>query len=233
MLLMYETHRVLGLRFYDFEAAYRDGWLPAVAKQDGARMLWFFNVAHGASISFNAVTITALRDWEDWEQLALRVQDGDLRQWAHEVDRLRYGTTGRLLRPVDWSPLQQIDLAAVPAEPQQHALQMYVEDTIHPDTGGVEEGVRAIRDALPLASGRAVGQALAELSGAFRTVPGAGRRREVVLLQKLLDLDLLSRFYLTGEAPVGAPWSAEHKPPPFADTWETRILRAAEWSPLN
>lgn len=232
MLLTYETHRVVGLRFYDFEAAYRDGWLPAVAKQGGARLLWFFNVAHGANISFNAVTVTALRDWEDWEQLARRVQDGDLQQWAHEVDRLRYGSTGKLLRPLDWSPLQQLDLATVPATPQQHSLQMYVEDTIHPDAGDVEAGIRAIHDALP-EQDAAGGQPLTELSGAFRTTPGAGRRREVVLLQKLLDLDLLARYYETGEAPAGAPWSAAHKPPPFADTWETRILRAAEWSPLN
>jgi hypothetical protein len=233
MLLMYETHRIKGLHFYEFEAAYRDAYLPALASDGKARLLWFFSVAHGATISFNAVTVTGIPDWEEWERLAQRVQQGDLQSWAHEVDRLRYGAEGRLLRPVAWSPLQEIDLTAVPTTPVTHDLQMYAEDTVRPDAGELDEAVEAIRAALALASG-ATGEApLAELTGAFRSTPGGGRRREVVLLQKVLDLERLARFYLSDETPEGPPWSARHGAVPFADTWETRMLRTAEWSPLN
>src|SRR5690349_23110198 len=32
-------------------------------------------------------------------------------------------------------------------------------------------------------------------------------------------------------APPNPPWSAAHDATPFDDTWQTRVLRAAPWSP--
>src|SRR5690606_7201572 len=120
------------------------------------------------------------------------------------------------------------DLDAIPFEPgAEHPLQMYVEDCIHVDGEAPGEGIEAIRAAYPRPGG------LAELAGVFRPVFGAGSRRDVFLLQKLLDLDRLANLYARGEHDGGPPWSAAHGEVPFTDTWATRILRTANWSPLN
>ena len=41
MLFLHETHRVVGARQDDFEAAYREGWMPTLAQGDSARLLWY------------------------------------------------------------------------------------------------------------------------------------------------------------------------------------------------
>ena len=58
MLFISETHRVVGSHQDDFEALYRDEWMPMVASDAGTRLAWFFNHHHGTSISFHVVTIT-------------------------------------------------------------------------------------------------------------------------------------------------------------------------------
>ena len=79
MLFVHEVHRVVGAREEAFEAAYRDEWLPRLAKSDDARLLYFLHHAHGSGRAYVAVTITAVRDGGAYERLLERVQTGDLR----------------------------------------------------------------------------------------------------------------------------------------------------------
>ena len=60
MLFLHETHKVVGAREDEFEAAYREGWMPTLAQEDNARLLWYTNHAHGSGVSYNVVTITAI-----------------------------------------------------------------------------------------------------------------------------------------------------------------------------
>ena len=60
MLFLHETHKVVGAREDEFEAAYREGWMPTLAKEDNARLLWYTNHAHGSGVSYNVVTITGI-----------------------------------------------------------------------------------------------------------------------------------------------------------------------------
>ena len=76
MLFLHETHRVVGAREDDFEAAYREGWMPTLAQQDDARLLWYTNHAHGSGAAYNVVTITGITDGAAWEKLARRAQSG-------------------------------------------------------------------------------------------------------------------------------------------------------------
>ena len=62
MLFVHEVHQVVGKKEDEFEAAYRDGWMPLLAKDDDARLLWYMNHAHGSGVAYNVVTITAIRD---------------------------------------------------------------------------------------------------------------------------------------------------------------------------
>jgi hypothetical protein len=36
VLFLHETHKVVGTREDDFEAAYREGWMPTLAQGDGS-----------------------------------------------------------------------------------------------------------------------------------------------------------------------------------------------------
>src|ERR1700739_3641707 len=88
VLFLHETHKVVGARYYEFEAAYREGWMPTLANEDNARLLWYTNHAHGSGVSYNVVPITGIADGAAWERLARRTQTGDLKPWMRELDNL-------------------------------------------------------------------------------------------------------------------------------------------------
>jgi hypothetical protein len=129
VLFLHETHKVVGAREDEFEAAYREGWVPTLAEDDDARLLWYTNLAHGSGASYTVVTITGITDGAAWESLARRTQTGDLRPWMRELDDLRHDVTGKILLPVEWSPLQQVDLSSVPTDGTTHQLSLFMEDT--------------------------------------------------------------------------------------------------------
>ena len=84
VLFLHETHLVAGYHEDAFEAAFRDGWMPTLAEDDDARLLWYCNLAHGATWSYRVVTVTAVRDGAAYERLARRTQQGDLQDWMRE-----------------------------------------------------------------------------------------------------------------------------------------------------
>ena len=98
MLFMHEVHKVRGRREDDFEAAFREGWMPMLAAGDDARLLWYADHAHGSGPAYTVVTVTAVRDGAAWERLALRVQQGDLQKWMRGARR----TPPRRRRPSCW-----------------------------------------------------------------------------------------------------------------------------------
>ena len=112
---MHEVHTVRGRAEDDFEAAFREGWMPRLAEGADARLLWYTNHAHGSGPAYTVVTVTAVRDGAAWERLAVRIQKGDLRRWMRDLDELRHDVEAKLLVPLSWSPLKDIDLDAVPA----------------------------------------------------------------------------------------------------------------------
>ncbi len=50
VLFLHETHLVAGYHEDAFEAAFRDGWMPTLAEDDDARLLWYCNLAHGSHV---------------------------------------------------------------------------------------------------------------------------------------------------------------------------------------
>ena len=77
MLLLHEIHHVRGRREDDFEAAYRSGWMPSLARDGDARLLWYTHHAHGSGPAYHVVTITAVGDGAAYERLVQRVHQGD------------------------------------------------------------------------------------------------------------------------------------------------------------
>jgi hypothetical protein len=231
MLFLHEVHEVRGASEDDFEAAYRDEWMPALAAGDGARLLWFCRQAHGSGPAYNFVTITAVRDGAAWEGLARRVQAGDLRRWARDLDELRYGVWSKTLLPVSWSPMQAVDLFAVPSDGSSHPTSLYMEDTGWPHAA-LDDYISFWESAYyePM---RRHGSSLLDVQAVFQVALGSGRHREAILMQKINDHEGLLRL-LTTELPAAmrAPGQFMHDALAYRDRWESKLLRTSSWSPL-
>ena len=234
MLLLHELHEVVGPREDDFERAFRDEWLPTLAAGDDARLLYFLHHAHGSGPAYNVVTITALRDGAAWGRLAGRIADGDLAKWAERVDGLRHDVTAKLLIPLPWSPLREIDLAEVPTSGEEHELAIFMEDTVWPYEGKLEEYVERSGShyAAEMARAGEAGRSLLRIQGSFRTAFGSHRRREIALWQKIVQPKALTPL-LTREVPAEykAPGTWMHDALSVRDRWQSRLLRTAAWSP--
>jgi len=235
VLLLHEVHRVRGAREDDFEAAFRDRWLPELAAGSDARLLYFMHLAHGSGRAYTVVTVTAVRDGAAWERLARSVQDGPLRGWARDVDQLRHGVQGKVLVPVPWAPHLLEDLDAAPTDPGDHELSIFMEDTAWPHEGMLDDYLEKARShyAPSLDESRRGGRAILELQTVFQTAFGSGRRAEVVLWQKVLDHARLQRLLETEVPPeFRAPGTWMHDALEVRDDWESRLLRTTRWSPL-
>ena len=234
MLLVRELHTVRGEAHADLEAAYRDLWMPRLAAQPDARLLWYLHQAHGTGPAYTVVTYTAVRDGAAWERLAERRRDGDLRDVAAAVDAACHESVGKLVTPVVWSPLQDVDLATVPVDGALHEPDLWMEDTgwpystLHEYVRFWDEGYRRRIE------GRPAGERVLDIEACFETLHGSGPRPEANLMQRIRDLDRLRTILATPQETHGATASAymdealRHR-----DRWESRLLRSAPWSPFS
>jgi hypothetical protein len=231
MLFVHEVHKVRGRAEDDFEAAFREGWMPLLAAGDDARLLWFANHAHGSGPSYTVVTVTAVRDGAAWERLALRIQKGDLRQWMRELDELRYDVDSKLLVPLPWSPLQDVPLDQVPADGHEHELTLYMEDTMWPYEGKFAEYIDRCGEVYAKSLDRP--GAMLTIEAAFQPALGSHVRREVALMQRINQPDALLRLLRTEIPPQQrAPGTWMHDALSLRDQWTSRLLRTSSWSPL-
>src|SRR2546425_12739422 len=88
MVYVHEVHDLVGGKVDEFADAYRRQWRPLLEDSGGARLLWFWHVAHGTGQSYQAVSVTAVRDWATWGALVARhatdprCRDWDRRGWG-------------------------------------------------------------------------------------------------------------------------------------------------------
>ena len=62
MLIVHEVHSVDGRREDDFDALWRDEWIPALGAGDDSRVLHYLRHTHGTGVSYRVVTLTAFAD---------------------------------------------------------------------------------------------------------------------------------------------------------------------------
>jgi hypothetical protein len=231
VLFMHEVHKVRGRAEDDFEAAFRDGWMPTLAAGDDARLLWYTNHAHGSGPAYTVVTVTAVRDGTAWERLALRIQKGDLRKWMRDLDELRYDVDAKLLVPLRWSPLKDVDFSDVPTDTREHELTLYMEDTMWPYEDKFIEYIDRSGEVYAKSLDRP--NPLLTIEAAFQPALGSHLRREVALMQRVHDPKALLKLLQT-EIPSEyrrlGTWM--HDALELRDQWTSRLLRTSSWSPL-
>jgi hypothetical protein len=235
MLFMHEVHAVAGERADEFEAAFRDGWMPLLADGDDARLLWYLDHAHGSGPAYNVVTITGVLDGSAYERLAQAMVNGAFHDWSRAVDELRHHVDGKVLVPVEWSPLQELDLAHVPVDGAEHDPSLYMEDTGWP-AAALDDYI-AFWDVEYFRMMRQVPaeRSILDIEACFQVAFGTHRRPEAVLLQKILRDDLLLNLITEPEDydPDTWPGSYMHRGLQYRDQWESRLLRTSRWSPLH
>jgi hypothetical protein len=235
MWVLHETHSVRGEAEEQFDALLRDAWIPRIAETADARVAYVLRHAHGTGPSYRLITWTALADAAAHAALAQAVARGPLREVAVELDALRHDVEAKLLEPLPWSPLPPIDLARVPASGADHELTLYMEDTVWPREGKLEAYVErsGAHYAREMADHAQAGRAMLQVEAGFRTVFGSGRRREILLWQRVMDLRLLQGL-LTREVPpdLRKPGTWMHDALALRDQWQSRLLRTTRWSPL-
>jgi hypothetical protein len=229
MWFVHEVHEVVGAREDAFEAAFREGYAPALAGTD-ARLLHYLHHAHGSGASYRVVTWTAVRDAAAFADLAERLRRGDLAAWASGLDGLRTQSEAKLLEPLPWSPLQDVDLGAVATDGVDHEPTLWMEDTVWPHVGKLDAYVE--RSGAHYFESMKRDATLLEIQAGFRTAFGSGRSREIVLWQKVVNPKGLVPL-LTREVPARykAPGAWMHDALAVRDRWESRLLRSARWSP--
>lgn len=232
MLFMHEVHKVRGRAEDDFEAAIREGWMRTLGAGDDARLLWYTNHAHGTGPAYTVVTVTAVRDGPAWERLALRIQKGDLRQWMSGLDELRHDVEAKLLVPLPWSPLQDLDFNEVPTDGREHELTLYMEDTMWPYEDKFLEYVDRCGEVYSKSIDRP--SPLLTIEAAFQPALGSHLRREVALMQRIHDPNALLKLLQTEIPPeMRAPGTWMHDALELRDRWTSRLLRTSSWSPLH
>jgi hypothetical protein len=233
MLLLHEVHQLVGGRDDEFEEHVRDGWMGALAKSDGARLAWHLKLAFGTARAYMHVTVTALADGNAYEQLARRVQDGDLRAWAAHADTLRHEVHGKLLLPVPWSPaLPALD--AIPTDGAERAPSLFMEDSAWPYEAKLDAYLDAARTHYAPSLETKTERSLLDLVAVFQAALGAPRRREVVLWQRITNPERLPGLFTRDLPPtVQAPGTWMHDALQVRDDWESRLLRTSRYSPLQ
>ncbi len=233
MIYLHETHDVIGGRMEDFSEAMRTRWRPLIERDGLARVLWFFKLATGTNVSYQAISITAVKDWQSWGAIVNRmVTDPEWVAWDHDVAQYRRDVESRILLPNPKSPLQEVDFASLEAPANEGGLPSdYLHDTGWPYPGMMTEYVDALHSILEPQM-EAVKPYVITVAAGFRTAPGTGKLHEAILLSKIHNFELYSFIITVGEPePQPGEWMVEGLK--YRDKWESKILRTVDWSPMK
>lgn len=227
MIYLHEIHEVLGGKMEEFGDAMRTQWRPLLEDGGRARLLWYWHLTHGTGPSYQAVSISAVRDWAAWGELVARAaSDERWKEWQRRVWTLRRELTTKLLLPTSWSPLA-VDLSVETPAREVEAPALYLHDTGWPFSGKLDEYVEALGSIFYPQTKNA---RMISVAACWTVAPGTGRHHEVVLLQRIEDWEQFSRLLTRGEqgAQRGGWMEAGLR---YRDRWESKLLRCAPWSP--
>ncbi len=210
MLCVYEQHQVVGQHEAAFERAYRTEWAPRLAETTDARLLWYFNIAHGAGRSYQIITLTGLASGKTWQALRNRLTTGDLAPWLEGVRGYRYRVDSKVLVPEPESHLA-IDLAQVPGQRDEGDPGLYVEEVVRTGENG---------------SGAPADTAFPDFErfASFTTALGTGIAPERTTLYAIRDVGGLVDV-MTGEP--------HRRDRASTQSISSRLLRTAAWSPMR
>jgi hypothetical protein len=226
VIYLHETHEIIGGKTAVFETAFRERWLPLVEVRGRARLVWFWHHTHGTGPSYQATSITAIRDWAAWGEIVDEMRSASWRGWWETCWTLRREVVSKMLLPARWSPLHDVDLGGSPIPDDQEPA-LYLHDTGWPYVGKLDAYVEALGSVF---YPQTRNYRMIRVEACWTVCPGTGRHHEVILLQRILDWPAFSNLLTQGERPSRpSDWMEEGLK--YRDRWESKLLRPASWSP--
>jgi hypothetical protein len=232
MLYVHEVHALDPVAAGAFEATLRDDWVPALADDEGTRLVWCAR-SMALSISFpEIVTLTAVADGAALERLGARVRNGDLRDRQTELGRHRTGYTMRVVAPLEEFNPYTVALDELPLVRDGAPTEMYIHDFVIPRLGMQriyevqmrESFMKMLEmEALPMVTW-----------GGFETVAGGGRIPESLMITHIKQARAMAELLAHGNPRVPAEpgtWMADALK--LRDTWISRLVRSLAWSPTS
>jgi hypothetical protein len=232
MFFVHEVHELDPVGVEEFESALREHWVPTLAAEPGARLVWCARSMPGA-ISFpEIVTMTAVEDGAALERLAVRIRSGDLRAAAGELGHRRRDVATRIFAPLEEFNAYSVDLDEVPLTRSGAPGEMYIHDFVVPQPGMQRIYEVQMRDAfLKMLEVDALPM---KMWGGFETVAGGGRIPLSLMITRAENARALSDLLAEGNprvAPEPGSWMSEGLK--LRDTWVSRLVRSVPWSPTS
>ena len=145
---------------------------------------------------------------------------------AERLDSYRYEVEGKLLTPVPWSALQDVDLGAVPTDGRQHDLSLYMQDTGWPDAPLDDYIELWDKDYWQFMRQIPEEKKLLDIVACFQVAHGSGIRPEAILMQKIMNFSTLGNLLTSVEKHDPATWPGSYmaKGLELRDQWESKLL---------
>lgn len=227
---VHQIHALNPAAATDFEAALRERWCAAVAREPGMKLVWCARSMPGAIAFPEIITLTAVADGAALERYGQRVRSGDLVDESAALAALRTDVTTRVMTPLKFNPLD-FDLDAVPLEGLDRDGEIYLHDFVPPRIGAQ----RAYEDAMEKVYMSMPDDELLQIViwAGLETVAGGGPVPESLNISHVRDAAAQTQL-LSFEAPREnkqlGNWMYDALQ--LRDTWTTRLVRGLRWSPL-
>ncbi len=232
MFFVHEVHSLTNGSADAFEATLRDRWMPALAREDGTRLVWCVRSMPGAIAAPELITLTAVADGAALERLGERVRTGDLRDDAEALAAGRRRVTRRIYAPLElFNPLQ-LDLDAFSGEPGDGPSEMYIHDFVPPRIGKQRAYEAAMRDAF-LRMIEQEGIPIVIWAG-LETVAGGGSVPESLMISHIqTPAAAMNLFWHANPREAIQPGTWLYEALQVRDTWRSRLVRSVAWSPTR
>jgi hypothetical protein len=230
---VHEVHRLRGGSEQAADAALRDEWAPAIARDPATRLVWCVRSLPGAASFPELITMTAVADAAALGRFSSRLREGDLGPVDDALSAHRDAVTRRILAPLIFDPLE-VDLAAIPARPADtdHETRIYIHDFVAPRQGMQRTYEVAMRDVF-LKMLDNPGMENRSWAG-LETVAGGGPAPESIMITRIGNAASGIRTMTTvlgAEHVVPGSWLYDALA--LRDTWVSRLVRSVPWSPIS
>jgi hypothetical protein len=232
MFFVHEVHALDPSATEAFETALRDDWVPALANDDGMRVVWSARSMPPAISYPEIVTLTAVTDGAALERFGERKRGGDLRDRSAELDRRRRGHTIRVMAGLEGFNPYTVELGELPLVRSDAPSEMYIHDFVIPRLGMQrtyeiqmrESFIKMLEfEALPMM-----------IWAGLETVAGGGRTPESLMVTHIKHARAIAEL-LEHDNPRVAPepgtWMSDALK--LRDTWISRLVRSLPWSPTS
>jgi hypothetical protein len=220
VLLIQDTHIVIGREEVPFDDLYQSGYAPRVADDPGTKFLGFFWAPHGGGEGYEAVTLTAAADFAAVGRHQERLATGDLADTWLELEAKQRQLQSSLHVLADWSPIAANGLDGL--EIGEHPTAMFRLDSFTVE-GPVADAVAAVATQHENTSD----SSNVTVVGCWSPFLGDLDEPVVSVLSRVRSDEALHAAF----SEPTQPWSGVPQLPGARRI--TRLLRSVTWSPVG